>query len=78
MLDQIIRVFLWLHIAAVSAFAVVNLTFLPPLVRWLGPTAIGVPLLSLWIGYYKNKFHHGKKPADVAIIREPELLQEAA
>ncbi len=35
------------YIAAVSAFAVVNLTFLPPLVRWLGPTVIGIPLLSL-------------------------------
>ena len=66
------------YIAAVSAFAVVNLTFLPPLVRWLGPTAIGVPLLSFWIGYYKRKFHHGKRPEDVALIRESALLQKSA
>jgi len=43
------------YIAAVSAFSVVNFNFLPPLVRWLWPTAIGVPLLTIWIrSYQKN------------------------
>ena len=66
------------YIAAVSAFAVVNLIFLPPLVRWLGPTAIGVPLLSLWIRSYRNKFNQGVKPMEVAIVRDKVLMNEAA
>ncbi|MGH9580610.1 MAG: DUF2306 domain-containing protein [Terriglobales bacterium] len=44
------------YIAALSAFSVVNFEFLPTLVRWLWPTAIGVPLLLIWIGYYRHKF----------------------
>lgn len=44
------------YIAAVSAFSVVNFTFLPPMVRWLWPTVIGTPLLVLWIARYKAKF----------------------
>ncbi|HEY3917170.1 MAG TPA: hypothetical protein VGL83_05230 [Stellaceae bacterium] len=35
-------------IAATTAFAVVNLTQLPQLVPWLGPTAIGVVLIVYW------------------------------
>jgi len=45
------------YIAAVSAFSVVNFRFLPGLVRWLWPTAIGVPLLLLWISRYRRKFN---------------------
>ena len=41
------------YIATVSAFSVVNFTFLPIAVRWLWPTAIGIPLIALWITYYK-------------------------
>jgi uncharacterized membrane protein len=44
------------YIAAVSAFSVVNLHFLPPVVRWLWPTFIGVPAIVIWIGYYRRKF----------------------
>jgi len=44
------------YIAAVSAFSVVNFSFLPPLVRWLWPTAVGVPLLSIWTRSYRRKF----------------------
>lgn len=33
------------YIATVTAAVTVNLTVLPPLARWLGPTAIGTPLL---------------------------------
>lgn len=44
------------YIATVSAFSAVNLLFLPPLVRWLWPTAIGVPTLILWIRAYQRKF----------------------
>jgi hypothetical protein len=43
------------YIAAVSAFSVVNLMFLPPIVRWLWPTVIGVPLLILTTNRYKKK-----------------------
>lgn len=35
------------YIAAVTAFVVVN-QFLPPLIGWLGPTAILVPLIIFW------------------------------
>jgi len=44
------------YIATVSAFSVVNFTFLPPIVRWLWPTAVGVPLIVLWIRYYRRRF----------------------
>jgi uncharacterized membrane protein len=33
------------YIATVSAFSAVNFGFLPPVVRWLWPTLLGVPLL---------------------------------
>ena len=44
------------YIAAVSAFSVVNFTFLPTAVRWLWPTVIGTPLIALWITYYRIRF----------------------
>jgi uncharacterized membrane protein len=44
------------YIATVSAFSVVNFSFLPPLLRWLWPTAIGVPGIFIWISYYRRKF----------------------
>jgi uncharacterized membrane protein len=43
------------YIATVSAFSVVNLTFLPLPVRWLWPVAVGLPLLFYWIGKYKKQ-----------------------
>lgn len=53
------------YIAAVSAFSVVNFHFLPTAVRWLWPSAIGVPGIFIWVGYYKRKFA-GKSKAAVA------------
>jgi len=50
------------YIATVSAFSVVNFTFLPTAVRWLWPTAIGIPLITLWIIYYKIRFRRGARP----------------
>jgi uncharacterized membrane protein len=44
------------YIAAVTAFSVVNLHSLPTTVRWLWPTAIGTPLITIWITYYKRRF----------------------
>jgi len=50
------------YIATVSAFSVVNFTFLPPAVRWLWPTALGVPLITLWITSYKRRFRRAAPP----------------
>lgn len=44
------------YVATVSAFSVVNFTALPPIVRWLWPTAVGVPLIGLWIRLYRRRF----------------------
>src|SRR5207253_5379803 len=44
------------YVATVSAFSVVNFTFLPIAVRWLWPTVIGTPLIVVWITYYKIRF----------------------
>jgi hypothetical protein len=54
------------YIAAVSAFSVVNFHFLPLAVRWLWPSAIGVPGIILWTGYYRRKFGRKDKPAEAA------------
>ncbi len=50
------------YIATVSAFSVVNFAFLPPLIRWLWPTAIGVPGIFIWISYYRRKFSRAQSP----------------
>lgn len=44
------------YIATVTAVLVVNGTFLPPLVRWLAPTAIGTIGILIWTRYYRQKF----------------------
>jgi hypothetical protein len=44
------------YITTVSAFSVVNLTLLPPIVRWLWPTAVGTTGILLWTRYYRRKF----------------------
>jgi hypothetical protein len=44
------------YLAALSAFSVVNFTFLPPTARWLWPTMLGTPLIVLWIAYYRRRF----------------------
>jgi uncharacterized membrane protein len=51
------------YIATVSAFSVVNFAFLPPLIRWLWPTAIGVPGIFIWISYYRRKFNRARRPS---------------
>jgi uncharacterized membrane protein len=43
------------YIATVTAFSVVNFLFLPPLVRWLWPTALGVPAIVVWITSYRRQ-----------------------
>jgi len=54
------------YIAAVSAFSVVNFHFLPTAVRWLWPSAVGVPGLIVWVNYYKAKFSRPLKTAPAA------------
>ncbi len=43
-------------IATVTATVTVNLTMIPPLVRWLGPTAVGVPLIVYATRTYGPRF----------------------
>ncbi|MEX1189684.1 MAG: DUF2306 domain-containing protein [Bacteroidia bacterium] len=43
------------YISAVTAFLVVNITMLPPLVIWLGPSVVGSVLISIFINKYKRK-----------------------
>src|SRR5579862_6303255 len=49
------------YIAAVSAFSVVNFHFLPVAVRWLWPSAMGVPGIVIWTRYYKRRFNRNLK-----------------
>lgn len=44
------------YIATVTAAVTVNLTMLPPLARWLGPTLIGVPLIAYATRKYRTVF----------------------
>lgn len=44
------------YIATVTAAVTVNLTMVPALVRWLGPTIIGVPLIYYATGKYRSRF----------------------
>ena len=57
------------YIATVSAFSAVNFNFLPTIIQWLWPTIIGVPLLTMWINFYKRKFKTGKKASDLVEVR---------
>lgn len=43
-------------IATVTATVTVNLTMIPPLVRWLGPTVVGVALIFYAIDRYRPTF----------------------
>lgn len=44
------------YIATITAFSVVNLTFLPNLVCWLWPTVFGSIGIVNWIIFYKRRF----------------------
>jgi hypothetical protein len=58
------------YIATVSAFSAVNLNALPTIIRWLWPTIIGIPLMTIWINYYKRKFAAGKKVEELVVVKE--------
>lgn len=44
------------YISAVTAFLVVNITFLPSIVIWLGPSVVGSVIISIFVKKYKRKF----------------------
>jgi hypothetical protein len=68
------RGFIVSYIAAVSAFSATSFTFLPMEVRFLWPTAVGVPLMVYWVRRYRRQFAQGRRPADVAPVQiQPEL-----
>ncbi|MDX2001862.1 MAG: hypothetical protein SFW35_05500 [Chitinophagales bacterium] len=50
------------YIAAFTAFLVVNIHFLPPIVVWLGPGIIGSIGISFWANRYRKKFEATKMP----------------
>jgi len=57
------------YIATLTAFSVVNFTLLPVTVRWLWPTALGVPLMQAWVAFYRRRLDRRVEPA--AIVAEP-------
>lgn len=61
------------YIAVVTAFSVVNFTFLPLTARWLWPGWIGGPLIALWIGYYRRRFRSTPPPARASHPSEPPM-----
>ena len=54
------------YLAAVTAFSVVNLTFLPTTARWLWPTLLGSPLIALWVTYCRRRFARRRTPEAAA------------
>jgi hypothetical protein len=44
------------YIATVTAFSAVTFEFLPPVLRWLWPTALGTAGTLLWVRHYRKKF----------------------
>lgn len=58
------------YIATLSAFSAVNLEMIRPAwLKWLWPTMVGVPLIILWIGYYRKRFAKGARVRDLAEVR---------
>ena len=59
------------YIAVMTAFSVVNFTFLPLTVRWMWPTWIGTPLIALWIASYSRRFRRaaaaGPRPSSAPV-----------
>lgn len=49
------------YIATFTAFLVVNNSFLPEIVAWIGPTVAGTPLIAWWTRTWRGKLE--KKPS---------------
>ena len=55
------------YIATVTAFSVVNFHFLPPLVSWLWPAAVGTVGIVVWVSHYQKKFYGANAQSKAAI-----------
>jgi uncharacterized membrane protein len=51
------------YIATWTAFVVTNVNFMPPVVVWLGPTAIGTVCIAYTIQKYRRKMARPARPA---------------
>jgi len=47
------------YIATVTAAVTVNLVMLPPVLRWVGPTLVGTPLIAVAVARYERRFDSG-------------------
>ncbi len=52
------------YIATFTAFAVVNLSFLPRMIPWLVPTLVGTIGIIVWTRHYRVRFASRSKAAD--------------
>jgi uncharacterized membrane protein len=52
------------YIATVTAFATVNFTFVPSIVRWLGPTVVGSAAIAYGVRRYRPRFDPAARRAD--------------
>lgn len=59
------------YLVTLTAFCAVNLTMLPVLLRWVLPLLVGVPLIMLWVAYYRRQFDRGKRIRHLADVRIP-------
>lgn len=57
------------YIATVSAFSVVNFHFLPTLVRWLWPAAVGLVGSYIWARHYRRKFSAAPSARSEPVVR---------
>lgn len=49
------------YIATVTAAITVNLAVIPPLVRWLGPTVVGTPLIVYGVRKHEPRFDRSRR-----------------
>jgi len=54
------------YLAALTAFSVVNFSFLPINVKWLWPTVLGTPAIIAWVTYYKLRFSRARPAPQAA------------
>ena len=50
------------YIATVTAAVTVNLVMLPPVLRWVGPTLVGTPLIAVAVARYERRFDSRAEP----------------
>jgi len=59
------------YITTVTAFSVVNFTFLPTVARWLWPTIVGTTGIAIWTRYYQRKF--ARRLSGAQVLSPPAL-----